>query len=221
MLNIYYWFKEAEAKGKLVKTSIIETANQLKILNSIERNITCKSGTPEAVARFIKEILHFNNTYKISNALLYGYICKSEKLGLKQFYAWKSTEPEIYPRTVNGLFRWLYATIVREQVVNHFRKNILSVKQGNMRLRIFIHEIKAKKKLFESELEIAQQFITDLAVNPITEQELYTYLLYSAFNPYDMTQMRSLHDIKVRDFTSLMKAAEIVAERFQPHFVVV
>ena len=49
----------------------------------------------------------------------------------------------------------------------------------------------------------------------VEDKQLFEYLLHYSFNTFDITQMRTLPDIKIINLQSLLKAAEITAERFQ------
>ena len=53
------------ANKKQVNSSIIETAIQLKILNSIEINVTCKFGTSEAVIKsfILMTLIRYHEPY--------------------------------------------------------------------------------------------------------------------------------------------------------------
>ena len=65
-------------------------------------------------------------------------------------------------------------------------------------------------------MRIAKLYIPDIATTYVEDKELFEYLLHNSFNIYDITNMRQLPDIKIINLSTLLKAAEITAERFQP-----
>ena len=90
--------KEKEEIKKAEKYVINEAASQLKVLNSLGRNFMCKSREPVIVAIFVKEILNIQNVNGLSGEMVYEYMCRSEKIGIRTLNAWNATEKKIYPR---------------------------------------------------------------------------------------------------------------------------
>ena len=74
-----------------------------------------------AVSRFIKEILKFNKAYSIPSIKIYEYICKTNRLGVQTFNAWNETNIYEFARNLEGLFRWMYKTMVKEEILMKYK----------------------------------------------------------------------------------------------------